>query len=38
LNNPVIPLSGSRYAAVALLAVALCLIYRSNVRPGARRS
>lgn len=34
LNNPVIALSGSRYAAMALLAIALFLIYRSNARQG----
>jgi transporter family-2 protein len=32
LNNPVIALSQSRYVAMALLAVALYLIYRSNTR------
>jgi len=32
LNNPVIALTGSRYAAMALLAIALYLIYRSNTR------
>jgi transporter family-2 protein len=36
LNNPVIPLSGSRYVAMILLAVALVLIYRSNARQGAQ--
>ncbi|KLD65101.1 membrane protein [Xanthomonas hyacinthi DSM 19077] len=35
LSNPVIPLGGSRYAAMALLAVALFLIYRSNTRQAA---
>lgn len=35
LNNPVIKLSPSRYAAVALLAFALFLIYRSNARQGS---
>lgn len=32
LDNPVIVLSPSRYVAMALLAVALYLIYRSNTR------
>lgn len=32
LNNPAIPLKGSRYAAMALLALALFLIYRSNAK------
>lgn len=31
LHNPVIPLGGRRYAAIVLLAIALGLIYRSNV-------
>ena len=37
LNNPVIALSGSRYAAMALLALALFLIYRSNARQAVTR-
>lgn len=32
LNNPVIPLKGSRLGAMALLAIALFLIYRSNAK------
>lgn len=36
LNNPVIALSHSRYAAMALLAIALFLIYRSNARQGGQ--
>jgi transporter family-2 protein len=36
LNNPVIRLSGARYAAMILLAIALFLIYRSNARQGAQ--
>lgn len=35
LGNPVIALSGSRYVAMALLALALFLIYRSNTRRAA---
>lgn len=38
LNNPVIPLTRSRYAAIALLAIALFLIYRSNARQGSERT
>lgn len=38
LNNPVIRLSASRYAAVGLLALALFLIYRSNVRSASART
>lgn len=30
LGNPVIPLGYARYAAIALLAIALCLIYQSE--------
>ncbi|QWT19127.1 DMT family transporter [Bacillus sp. NP157] len=35
LENPVRPLDAARYAAMALLAVALALIYRSNARQAA---
>lgn len=38
LNNAVIPLSGARYTAMALLALALYLIYRSNTRRAAYSS
>jgi len=38
LSNPVIPLGGARYAAMALLAVALFLIYRSNTRRSGREA
>lgn len=36
LNNPVIPLTSARYAAIALLAIALFLIYRSNATKGGQ--
>jgi len=36
LNNPVIALSGARYMAMILLAIALLLIYRSNARQAAQ--
>jgi transporter family-2 protein len=34
LGNPVLPLGAARFAAMALLALALFLIYRSNARQG----
>ncbi|QDE39677.1 DMT family transporter [Luteibacter pinisoli] len=34
LDNPVLPLGAARLAAMALLALALFLIYRSNARQG----
>ncbi|WP_267464251.1 DMT family transporter [Acinetobacter sp. FDAARGOS_724] len=36
LNNPVIHLDGSRLAAIALLAVALFFIYKSNIAAKAQ--
>ncbi|ATO20529.1 hypothetical protein BS636_13035 [Acinetobacter sp. LoGeW2-3] len=36
LNNPVIPLDGSRLAAIILLAIALFFIYKSNIAAKAQ--
>lgn len=38
LGNAVIALNGRRFAAMALLAVALALIYRSNIIAGRKRA